>query len=242
MCELLILILDLIEIELKFRSTNCPNIADYDIRSTCKMINDSLFHMIRQTQNFWTYTIKKAPVDTLRISLKSRKILSELKKHLKPFYIMRINLIVIPVISIILIGCANNHVAKAIKPTESFEPVAKANELNKESSSIKDFVYNLPAYSYHEAGVDYAHRLISEQSIVVKEFRGKNLEAIDYIGDGTIGRSTFYLDRNSGVLWAYYYAWEPGSTDTITQYRLVPEGWMVKTKPLKRKRDTTLDS
>jgi len=61
------------------RDLTFRNIADYDIRSTCKMTNGSLFYMSQKTQTFWTHAIKKAPVDTPRISLTFRRILSELK-------------------------------------------------------------------------------------------------------------------------------------------------------------------
>jgi len=61
------------------RDLTFRNIADYDNRLTCKMTNGSLFYMTQETQKFWHHAIKKAPVDTPRISLTLRRILRELK-------------------------------------------------------------------------------------------------------------------------------------------------------------------
>jgi len=61
------------------RDLTFRNIEDYDIRFFCKMTHGSLFYMTQETQRFWTHAIKKASVDTPRISLTFRRILSELK-------------------------------------------------------------------------------------------------------------------------------------------------------------------
>ncbi len=126
-----------------------------------------------------------------------------------------------------MVGCigTENNIKRPLN--ESFAATPNTENLNMTISSVKDFVFALPAHSYHESTIEYAHDLITKEKITFRSFRGSSLESVDFIGDGCFGRSSFFLNRSAGILWQYYHAWEPGSVDSVTRYRLVPGGWMV---------------
>ncbi|QTN32509.1 hypothetical protein HZ994_09265 [Akkermansiaceae bacterium] len=126
-----------------------------------------------------------------------------------------------------LYGCVGTGRNVSPQLSESFSAAPNIEALDMRTSSVKDFVYALPPHSYHEATVSYAHDLIAKEAVTSRRFRGVSLESVDYVGDGSVGRSSFFLDRAAGVLWRYYFAWEPGSVDVVTRYRPVPGGWMI---------------
>ena len=110
---------------------------------------------------------------------------------------------------------------------EKFVASKSISGLSVETSSIREFVFGLPPFSYHEASLEAAHDAIGKQEVSSRMFQGRSLESIRYEGDGSAGASTFYLDRNLRQLWQYYHAWEPFSSDSISRYRVVEGGWMV---------------
>lgn len=90
-----------------------------------------------------------------------------------------------------------------------------------ESISIKDLISTLPAYSYHECSLEQAKDWLNDVKIERVELDGKDCESVIYPADGCVGSTRFYLDRVAGKFWKRYYAWEPGSCDTLTEYKIL---------------------
>jgi hypothetical protein len=93
-----------------------------------------------------------------------------------------------------------------------------------EALSIKDLIASLSPYSYHECSTQEASRWLKNVEIERVEYRGSVCDSIVYGGDGCAGKTQFYLDRTKGKFWEQSYAWEPGSSDRLTEYNLVDGG------------------
>jgi len=91
----------------------------------------------------------------------------------------------------------------------------------RESLSIKDLIASLPPYSYHEGSIEGAQKWLRNVTIERTELNGITCDSVLFPADGCRGATRFYLDRVAGKYWERYYEWEPGSSDTLTEYDVV---------------------
>lgn len=89
------------------------------------------------------------------------------------------------------------------------------------STGIKDLVSKLPPYSYYEGSIDSAKEWLTSVKIERANLNGRECDSVLYPADGCRGSTRFYLDRSAGKFWERYYAWEPGTCDTITEYNVL---------------------
>ena len=93
--------------------------------------------------------------------------------------------------------------------------------LINETLSIKELIKSLPPYSYYEGSINDTKKWLQSAKIERTDFHGVTCESVIYSADGCRGATRFYLNRETGKFWEQYYAWEPGSTDTLTEYVVV---------------------
>ena len=87
--------------------------------------------------------------------------------------------------------------------------------------SIKDCVALLPPYSYHEIRAESAQQWLENVGVEKVFFKGIPCETILYPSDGAVGATRFYFNKFTGKFWRQYYAWEPGFSNTLSEYELV---------------------
>jgi hypothetical protein len=90
-----------------------------------------------------------------------------------------------------------------------------------ESVCIKHLVATLPPYSYYEGSIESAKDWLNDVKIESVNLDGRDCESVMYPADGCRGSTRFYLDRSAGKFWERYYAWEPGTCDTLTEYKVI---------------------
>jgi hypothetical protein len=90
-----------------------------------------------------------------------------------------------------------------------------------ESVSIKSLIASLPPYSFHECSTEEANQWLNGTAIEKIRFRGAICDSVTYGGDGCAGKTRFYFDSMTNKFWAHQFAWEPGSSDQLTEYDVV---------------------
>jgi hypothetical protein len=102
------------------------------------------------------------------------------------------------------------------------------------SVSIKDLIAMLPAYSYHEGSIEDAKQWLHDAKIERADLNGIFFESVFYPADGCRGATRFYLDRETGRFWEYYYGWEPNAKDIIndthTEYKIFNGKLIIKSQ------------